>query len=270
MIEDITSIVLSLQQENELGYNYLKSLIPPLITASVTLLTAIMAFIIAIITISKNRKTAREKNSLEFELFCQTNKEFMANWNAVRKIILPMLNEDMSINKKKQDEILEPYEKLYQSISRKKESPDNMQKKSTSLVIFDGKNDEIKKTYDSITFILNTWERCANAIRHSVYDEEFIYSAQGTTLITTYNSLRPMIECRKDKNPRAYLNIEWLAVKWELKHTISGKMSSKTKKTIAIINESKTSIYNHNNVSSCKLKLIYYSKILKWHKKPRF
>ncbi|EKG1878681.1 MULTISPECIES: DUF4760 domain-containing protein [Klebsiella/Raoultella group] len=249
--------------EEILPLNYL----PPLITSVCTFLTASLAALVAIITISKTRKTAREKNALEFELFCQTNPSFIANWDKVKKIIMPMINDDLVIDEDVRTTILAPYLDVYFRNSRKGYKKE-VQSSSTELSLIPDK--EIKDKYDSILYILNSWERCANAIRHKVYDEEFIYSAQGTTLVMTYKALLPLIECRKDKNKRAFLNVEWLATKWDLKHTIRGSLNKRTKKTLRAINEAKTEIKNNNTFGGHKLKLRYYFRKLKKYQKPSF
>lgn len=249
--------------EKNLPLNYL----PPLITSICTFITASLAALVAIITISKTRKTAREKNALEFELFCQTNPSFIDNWNKVRKLITPMINDDLIIDEDVRANVLAPYLDVYYLLSRKGYKK-GTQSSSTSLMpIMDI---ETKEVYDSILYVLNSWERCANAVRHKVYDEEFIYSAQGTTLVTTYKALLPLIECRKDKNKRAYLNVAWLATKWDLKHTIRGSLNKRTVKTLRVINEAKTEIKNNNTYGGHKLKLRWYSRKLKKYQKPAF
>jgi hypothetical protein len=246
-----------------LPVNYLA----PIITSVVTFLTAILAATVAIFTINKNRKTAREKNALEFELFCQTNDTFIKHWSNVRKLITPMINDDMSIDESIRSSKLEPLLQIYYSASRKEAS---VKKLSNSTVLTLIPDESAKETYNSILYILNSWERCSNAIRHKVYDEEFIYSAQGTTLVIAYNALMPLIDCRKDKNTRAFLNIEWLATKWELKHTIRGPINSKTQKTLISISEAKTEIVNHKKFQNRIRHLKRHYKKLKKYRKPSF
>ncbi|TSH78808.1 DUF4760 domain-containing protein [Pantoea sp. paga] len=249
--------------EKTLPINYL----PPLITSICTFITAALAALIAIITVSKNRKTAREKNALEFELFCQTNVTFIQHWDNVRRLITPMIKDNMVIDESIRTTILAPYLERYYFLSRKDYKKES---ESVSGAVTIAPKKEVIEGYESILYILNSWERCANAVRHKVYDEEFIYSAQGTTLVLTYNALVPMIECRKKKNIRAFLNVEWLATKWDLNHTIRGSLNKTTLQTLRTINEAKTEIHNSNNLLVDKSKLNKFLKKLKKYQKPSF
>ncbi|WP_158149046.1 DUF4760 domain-containing protein [Pantoea agglomerans] len=249
--------------EQALPINYL----PPLITSICTFITAALAALIAIITVNKNRKTAREKNALEFELFCQTNATFIQHWDNVRRLITPMIKDNMAIDESIRTTTLTPYLERYYFLSRKDYKKES---ESSSSAITIPAQKEVVEVYESILYILNSWERCANAVRHKIYDEEFIYSAQGTTLVLTYNALVPMIECRKDKNKRAFLNIEWLATKWDLNHTIRGSLNKTTLQTLRTINEAKTEINNSKNLEADKAKLKKFLKKLKKYQKPSF
>lgn len=86
----------------------------------------------------------------------------------------------------------------------------------------------INGNQDVVT-ILNTWERAAIAIKKSIYDEEVLYLAYGTTVIQLWTKLSPFIKKRQEKNPRLYVNFDWLAVKWMAKRNES-KSKSELKK----------------------------------------
>jgi len=240
-------------------------------TPQATFITAVVTACIAIVTIAKTRKTAREKNALEFEIFCQTNQEFMSHWAVVRGIIMPLFI-DGEVNEKKQRKALRPYVNLAKFNNEKNKASLTSQpvSNSTALSVSVKSLDDIDKKNTSLLYVLNTWERCANAIRHNIYDEKYIYSAQGTTVILIYNALRPYMESKKKQNPRAFLNIQWLATKWAIKHTIHGKTPNKTRKTIESINVARERIKCHVNIKRCYFKLYLSQFMLMKNKKPKF
>ncbi len=62
--------------------------------------------------------------------------------------------------------------------------------------------------------VINEWERCGNAIRHGLFDDEFLYRVYASTVINLYVSCQPYIKARQDINPKIYSNFCWLAQKW--------------------------------------------------------
>ncbi|WP_273974949.1 DUF4760 domain-containing protein, partial [Serratia ureilytica] len=48
--------------------------------------------------------------------------------------------------------------------------------------------------YESMIFVLNTWERCAHSVRKGVYSEQFLYDIYGSNLIGTYDKLERLID----------------------------------------------------------------------------
>lgn len=74
----------------------------------------------------------------------------------------------------------------------------------------------------SIMFILNTWERCAHAIKEGLYDENYLYNVFHIVAIRAYTILKPYIdERRKQKgNEEVYIDFRWLAEKWIIKRLI--------------------------------------------------
>ncbi|POD97976.1 hypothetical protein BVY05_20750 [Pectobacterium odoriferum] len=264
------------KENNMLNYiNIFWNWIGDLKTPQATLIAAIATAIVAYFTISKNRKTAREKNAIEFEIFCQTDNNFIKHWNVVRKIIIPIFS-DGEVNKEKQKDILLKYiNNSNNKLIIKRKSLKLKLKSETIISDIEKIRSEIRdiektiKGGTSILYVLNTWERCANAIRHGVYDEKYIYTAQGTMVILIYDALKPYIDSRKKASPRVFLNIEWLATKWSLKHTIHGKIPNKTQKTIEMINVARIRIHEHKFIKRCYNSLyLSYFKLLS-HKKPK-
>lgn len=64
---------------------------------------------------------------------------------------------------------------------------------------------------------LNVWERVAIAVKNKVYDEDILYMAYGSSLTGLWKDLRPYIKAKQEKNPRLYINLDWLAIRWLVK-----------------------------------------------------
>jgi len=243
-------------------------------TPQATVIAAFIAAIISITTIRKSRSTAREKNALDFEMSCQNNDKFQENWLLVQRTIISPMFIDNEINKSKQNDILKPYIDLPKKINQaKKEDQKNKnegtQDKKNEVTVYDEKTDMIKIN-SAILFTLNVWERCASAVRNRIYDENFIYSSQASTLIRTYNCLKPYIDSRRklNSNSRIYVNVEWLATKWELMHTINGDIPDRSRKTVETINVARKRMREHKTLKRCSFKLHLSWLMLKRYKKP--
>ncbi|MBY5940237.1 DUF4760 domain-containing protein [Halomonas sp. DP5N14-9] len=143
-------------------------------TAYVTGTTGILAASMAIFTIRKQRFISREKNSLDFQVTYKHNAEVNDCWKKVRKIA--------------RDEIEQI--KLGQN------------SKSGS------------ETAQALSTICNEWERCANAIKNDVYDEEFLYKVYASTVIGIYSDYGMYINERRKQNPKFFNNFIWLAERW--------------------------------------------------------
>ncbi|MCN5641735.1 DUF4760 domain-containing protein [Escherichia coli] len=74
--------------------------------------------------------------------------------------------------------------------------------------------------YESMIFVLNTWERCAHSVRKGVYSEQFLYDIYGSNLIGTYDKLERLIDRRRLSNERVFDNVLWLALRWKLRRKI--------------------------------------------------
>lgn len=88
----------------------------------------------------------------------------------------------------------------------------------------------------SIQFVLNTWERCAHAIKEGLYDERYLFTIISSRALSAYSLLEPYIVKRismKGKE-RAYINYRWLVSTWSLEEELSVHEISKINKTIRV------------------------------------
>ncbi|TQV87275.1 DUF4760 domain-containing protein [Aliikangiella coralliicola] len=139
---------------------------------------ALAAAIVAVFGIAFQRKTAREKNSIDFEESYKKNTNIK---NAMLEIY--SLNES----------------------------------KVRALIKDDGSVDDNDKSVIAIRRVLNEWERAATAISHQVYDNQYLYQIYGTTVLNLFDVLHPFITARQNKNSRLYINFQLLAVDWIIK-----------------------------------------------------
>ncbi|WP_164067836.1 MULTISPECIES: DUF4760 domain-containing protein [Serratia] len=139
-------------------------------------IAALIALLVAVVTIRKNRQTSREKNSLDFESSYKRSDKVDAAW----QIILTLLKK----NAKK------PMQHWGQNSVRQ------TQEARALMTVF------------------NEWERCGNAIKHGLFDEGFLYKVYASTVINLYIGCKPYIDARQKVNPRIYTNFCWLANRW--------------------------------------------------------
>jgi hypothetical protein len=116
--------------------------------------------------------------------------------------------------------------------------------------------------------ILNSFEGCANAIRYGIYDEDFIYNVYGSQFINFYELTYGLIKARQVELPRAWVNYEWLAVKWTLRRKITGVLSKEWEETSYIIQESLAAIKEHTKVRPDPEKLKRFEAKLERRKFP--
>ncbi|WP_397453904.1 DUF4760 domain-containing protein [Pseudomonas sp. NA-150] len=65
--------------------------------------------------------------------------------------------------------------------------------------------------------MLNSWERVAVAVKHDVYDEEMLFNTYASFLITIWNVLSPYIKEKQKKNPKWFIEVQWLAIRWKIR-----------------------------------------------------
>lgn len=116
--------------------------------------------------------------------------------------------------------------------------------------------------------LLNALESCANAVRYEIYDEDFIYNIYGSHFIEWYELCYGMIKRRQRKQERVWVNFEWLAVKWTLRHNITGVISKESRQTSYIINEALQALKSHNRTRPIHSELKKFEKKLKRRKFP--
>lgn len=116
--------------------------------------------------------------------------------------------------------------------------------------------------------LLNALESCANAIRYGIYDEDFIYNIYGSHFIEWYELMYGLIKTRQLKQERIWVNFEWLAVKWTLRRNITGVISKESRKTSYIINESLEALKTHKKVKPLVRKLRKFEAKLERRKFP--
>ncbi|MEP1384357.1 MAG: DUF4760 domain-containing protein [Paraglaciecola sp.] len=141
------------------------------------ILSSFLTLFAAFTAIRQSRKTAREKNSIDFETSYKTNSSIVNAW----QLIMPLM--------------------------KRKDS--NYLKLSNGKI----KQEEI----DAINLILNTWERAANGIFHNIYDGNFLYKTYGSTVLYLYSNLYGYIEDRQNVNPRFYIQFSKLYIRWKIK-----------------------------------------------------
>lgn len=234
-------------------------------TPQATLMVGAIPLFVLWVTISKNRKISREKNSLEFEVSCQSDGLYYQHNNFVRKLQKRM-QIDSKIDDSLRAKVLKDYIDLPKKMNEIKKMNISEQKKSKKI----NKLESDHNAYQSISLILNHWERCASAIRHNIYDECLIYSSQASGIINLYKSFSPFIDALRERtgNRRYLVNLEWLATKWEVKHTKIGSSNKRSQKTIEIINVARIRIEEHCDIRKCHIKLLK-SKFWLWrYKRP--
>lgn len=146
---------------------------------SPTFYAALLGTIIAILGILAQRKTSREKNSLDFEAAYKRNEKITDAWDVVLRVY-----KDRDI---------------------------------TPVAHYGAKDQSDTPESKALKTIFNEWERCANAVNHKIYDDKYLYRVFGSALIFLDTNFETyMEECRKI-NPRFYRNMKWLALTWRVR-----------------------------------------------------
>ncbi|MGF6103699.1 DUF4760 domain-containing protein [Enterobacter sp. A4] len=144
-----------------------------------TIIAALIAAAIAIISIRTQRQTSREKNSLDFESSYKRSDKVESAWQTMLNIL-----------------------KL---------------RKIIPLEMWG--RDEVRQTKEAraLMTVFNEWERCANAIRNGLYDELFLYKVFGSTVIFLAKEFEPYLAARRSVNIKFYSNFCWLAENWMIR-----------------------------------------------------
>lgn len=164
-LDKLLSILINLWHKNPTFYS--------------TLVAAVIAAMIAVISIRKQRQTSREKNSLDFESAYKRSEKVEEAWQILLDII-----------KVKNVVPLEMWGR-----------------------------DEVRQTKEAraLMTVFNEWERCANAIKHGLFDEKFLYDVFGSTVLFLSKEFSPYLNARRKKNIKFYCNFCMLAEVWTLR-----------------------------------------------------
>lgn len=140
----------------------------------------ILGVVVAIIGIAKQRQTARDKNTLDFESALEDKSDYTAAWIIVTRIV------------------------------------DN--RLSVPVQRWASKSYFNTAEAQALRHILNRWERASNGIERKVYNDEALYEIYGSHIISIYVYLMPYInEIRVLRLPKAYEKFERLAINWQVR-----------------------------------------------------
>ena len=219
------------------------------LTTHITLLTAIISISGVSFTIYRGRKTAKEKNSLDFDTYCQTNADCIKNNKIVRSICTSVM-EKGKINYSLRNKVIGVYCSLPGEIAelRKSLSEKTDDRKLIENIINKKYNKELEE-FEAITSILNMWERCANAIRNGIYNEKIIFDVQCRAAVLIYETFRPYIKSVQTRasSKRIFMNYEWLAKKWKLKQCFLKDLTWKERLVLRLTRKSRIITYKINN-----------------------
>tara|TARA_Y100000782_G_C10178940_1_gene263158 strand:+ start:2447 stop:3097 length:651 start_codon:yes stop_codon:yes gene_type:complete len=151
-----------------------------LYASGAVLLSAILGVSAAIAGMFYQRQTAKEKNTLDFQQKLKDDKDYLKH-----TVVLSQIIHSLERNK------------ILLELSKPENSSD--------------------PRGISIRYVLNTWEQAANAIKHKLYDESFLYSSHKSSVIDLSLYLRTFIRERQKKNVSLYSDFSLLALKWTIK-----------------------------------------------------
>lgn len=146
---------------------------------SPTFFPGLFGAVFAWFSIRNQKRTSREKNSLDFEAAYKRNDKVVEAMDTVREIY---------------------------------------RKRGTQPLDHWGTR-EAEQTPEAkaLAIIFNEWERCANAVNNGLYDDMYLYRVYGSTLIHLDVHFNPYIEERRKINDRFYRNMKILALKWRIR-----------------------------------------------------
>lgn len=243
------------------------------------------------ITIGFTRKTASEKNALDFakemsalaphmQALADLRRRMSLNNGSLDRreasrymeglsdLVNPKLKKSAAADQDIPNETGAPQganQKPAQPKSSSKEGP----KSKPEAANDERSKEEIDWEHRTAAFLLlNALESCANAIRYGIYDEDFIYNIYGSHFIEWYELMYGLIKTRQLKQERIWVNFEWLAVKWTLRRNITGVISKESRKTSYIINESLETLKTHKKVKPLVRKLRKFEAKLERRKFP--
>ncbi len=227
------------------------------------------------ITIGFTRKTASEKNALEFAKDWADLREHVQVLYMVRqKMLLP----NRQLDRRKATAYMES---LYSTpkpngpataahdagASPNPKEPEKTAEEATKQDVASTAPSTVSMRSAAVD-ILNAMESCANAVRYGIYDEDFIYNIYGSHFIEVYELTYGLIKARQFQQARLWVNFEWLAVKWTLRRNITGVISKESVDTSYIINQSLKALKDHNKTRPCTYQLRKFEAKLERRKFP--
>lgn len=242
------------------------------------------------ITIGFTRKTASEKNALDFakemsalgphmQALADLRRRMSLNNGSLDRreasrymeglsdLVNPKLKKSAAADQDIPNEV--DAEGADQKPAQPKPSSKAAPKRKSEAANDEPSQEEIDWEHRTAAFmLLNALESCANAIRYGIYDEDFIYNIYGSHFIEWYELMYGLIKTRQLKQERIWVNFEWLAVKWTLRRNITGVISKESRKTSYIINESLEALKTHKKVKPLVWKLRKFEAKLERRKFP--
>lgn len=155
------------------------------LVSNLTAVVGLLGIFTAIKTILSNKKNSRDKNSIDFEQGYKRNTDLNDAWLVFLKVMRESSSYDIS----------------------------NLAYQYGSIET------------QSLVKILNEWERAANGIFHDIYDGNYLYKVYGTTVIGLYEYSYPFIEERQKGNPRSFIQLTRLYIKWKIKRGKEDRVS---------------------------------------------
>jgi hypothetical protein len=268
------------------------------------------------LTIGFTRKTASEKNALDFD---KSMSELNESFKIIGDIRKKLVSHDSKIDRRKAYDYMQGLEAAFKEEKEKALAAENPVKSTKTetgagassnfaFMMFSSSSDEkgshnfifcaaspeapataaaaaasasekpaeklaiteptATQVWTAAGKILNSFEGCANAIRYGIYDEDFIYNVYGSQFINFYELTYGLMKSRQRELPRAWVNFEWLAVKWTLRRKITGVVSKEWEETCFIIQESLVAIKEHTKVRPNPAKLQKFMDKLERRKFP--
>ena len=223
------------------------------LTGCLTSLAAYIGLVSGYYTITTNRLSAREKNALDIQNSF-SNEEVRSAIGVIHKLRLRYLNNDKTLNRKnaaRHMRVIANFKDKNKILSYD-EVTDLEQKEPKCKKLRDHyKAVENNKIRQALGIALNKIELCANGIRYNIYDEILIYNVLGSQIIDIYEVAYQYIKERQNYSPSLYVNLEWLAVKWNLekkiRQTNSGRSSLREEHTSEVIRKANHELSTHQH-----------------------
>lgn len=162
------------------GVYYIHEVDIEYVPAFAIILSAVLALIAAFYNVAYQRQTARENNSLEFQKNLLQDKKYA---KCLEVAVRVMSERKIPVRELAKREVKQEH----QTEAR------------------------------AVRYVLNTWERAANAILHNLYDEQFLYEAHKSMVIHFGVYFREFIDESQKYQVTFYQNLNWLILHWSIR-----------------------------------------------------